>query len=116
MSDETLPPCPTPCDDDCELNPDGCHESHIPDHGNKRGHQPHGCLEIRRAIAAAVAAEQERAEAEHAEYLSRLTQEMDATLRDERDRIIALAERCYATCQDQNGDSYPFADAIREQQ
>src|ERR1700733_14064718 len=59
--------------------------------------------------------ERERAEAEHSEYLSQLTHEMDATLRAERDRIIVLAERCGATCQDQNGDSMPFADAIREQ-
>lgn len=27
-------PCPTPCDEDCELNPGGCHERHAyrPDH------------------------------------------------------------------------------------
>lgn len=82
---------------------DGRSYHQVPDH------------QVRRLIAGAVAAERERAEDEHAEYLSRLTQEMDATLRAERDRIIALAERCYATCQDQNGDSMPFADAIREQ-
>jgi hypothetical protein len=49
VTDLTLPPCPTPCDDDCELNPGGCHEEHeVPSH---RGHQPHGCHEIRVAMA-----------------------------------------------------------------
>ena len=60
MSD--LPQCPTPCDDDCELRPDGCHEEHqVP---WKRGHQPYGCQDIRVAIGAAAAraaaAERER--------------------------------------------------------
>lgn len=54
----SLPPCPTPCDDDCELGPDGCHESHqMP---WKRGHQPWACEDIQRAIGATVAAERER--------------------------------------------------------
>ena len=26
----SLPGCPTPCDDDCELNPDGCHSPTAP--------------------------------------------------------------------------------------
>jgi hypothetical protein len=68
VTDLTLPPCPTPCDDDCELNPDGCHESHeVPSH---RGHQPHGCHEIRVAIAGWVAVERER--------IARLAEKVDA--------------------------------------
>ena len=51
MNDLTLPPCPTPCDDDCELGPDGCHESHQPDHGTKRTHQPWACHDLRVAMA-----------------------------------------------------------------
>ena len=47
MTDLTLPPCPTPCDPDCDAD---CHEAHqVP---SRRGHQPHGCEEIRRAILA----------------------------------------------------------------
>lgn len=34
-------PCPTGCDDDCELNPDGCHEWHaVP---SRRDHDPEQC-------------------------------------------------------------------------
>ena len=58
--------CPTPCDEDCELRPGGCHESHLPAY--KRGHQPHGCDDIRLAIDAAVAAERERWRAALAEH------------------------------------------------
>lgn len=50
--------CTTPCDDDCELRPDGCHESHQPTW--KRVHQPSACASIRAAIGAAAAAERER--------------------------------------------------------
>jgi hypothetical protein len=47
--------CPSPCDDDCELRPDGCHEEHdVPSHW---AHNPFQCSEIRLAIAAAVVAE-----------------------------------------------------------
>ncbi len=50
--------CITPCDDDCELQPDGCHELHqIP---RKRTHLPQFCADIRAAIGAAAAAERER--------------------------------------------------------
>lgn len=85
--DETLPPCPTPCDDDCELDPDGCHESHqVP---WKRVHQPEGCQEIRHAIAAAVAAE--------------------------RERIAKLADEHEAVWDDSNGHTMYFAPLIREQ-
>jgi hypothetical protein len=50
--------CPSPCDEDCELRPDGCHEEHdVPSH---RAHNPFQCSEIRLAIAAAVTAERER--------------------------------------------------------
>jgi hypothetical protein len=45
-----LPPCPTSCDADCTAP---CHEIHTVNI-HKRGHQPHGCEDIRRAIAAAV--------------------------------------------------------------
>ena len=45
----SLPPCPTPCDPDCEAE---CHEVHNVTY--KRGHQPHGCLEVREAIATTV--------------------------------------------------------------
>ncbi len=58
----SLAGCPTPCDDDCELNPDGCHESHQPTW--KRWHDPGwSCGEVQRAIAEAVSAERDRAEA-----------------------------------------------------
>ena len=51
-------PCPTPCDEDCELRPDGCHESHnVPSH---RSHSPIECEELRLGIARAVAAERDR--------------------------------------------------------
>jgi hypothetical protein len=60
--------CPSPCDDDCELRPDGCHEEHdVPSH---RAHNPFQCSEIRLAIAAAITAEREHAakvEADRAE-------------------------------------------------
>ena len=50
--------CITPCDDDCELQPDGCHELHqIP---RRQTHRPQFCADIRAAIGAAVAAERER--------------------------------------------------------
>jgi hypothetical protein len=49
MTDLTLPPCPTACDDDCELNPDGCHESHQVDY--KRTHQPWACHDLRVTMA-----------------------------------------------------------------
>jgi hypothetical protein len=54
--------CPTPCDDDCELRPDGCHEEHQPKY--MRGHQPYGCQDIRQVIGARVLAERERLYAE----------------------------------------------------
>jgi hypothetical protein len=51
--------CPTLCDPDCELNPDGCHQSHIPVH--MRWHDPGwSCGEVQRAIAEAVSAERDR--------------------------------------------------------
>jgi len=34
-------PCPTGCDPDCELNPDGCHERH--EVTQARDHDPDGC-------------------------------------------------------------------------
>jgi hypothetical protein len=52
--------CITPCDDDCELRPDGCHEEHQPNHGDKRPHQPWACKDIRAAIGAATEDERER--------------------------------------------------------
>lgn len=55
MSDFPLPPCPTPCDPDCDAE---CHEEHLLLW--KRGHQPHGCHEIRVAIAGWVTVERER--------------------------------------------------------
>ena len=61
----SLPGCPTPCDDDCELNPDGCHQSHEPVH--KRWHDPGwSCQMVQQAIAEAVSAERARAEAAEA--------------------------------------------------
>ena len=52
---DTLPPCPTPCEADCGAQ---CHEAHAV--ASKRGHQPHGCHEIRVAIAGWVMAERTR--------------------------------------------------------
>lgn len=48
---ERTPSCPTPCDPDCELGADGCHEEHQPKW--KRGHQPWACQAIREVVAAA---------------------------------------------------------------
>jgi hypothetical protein len=43
--------CPTPCDDDCEVGPRGCHEVHdVPSH---RSHDPEECNRGRRPYAPA---------------------------------------------------------------
>jgi len=58
----SLAGCPTPCDAGCELNPDGCHQSHDPVH--MRWHDPGwSCEMVQQAIAEAVSAEREHAEA-----------------------------------------------------
>lgn len=130
----TLPPCPTPCDADCELGADGCHEAHeVPSH---RGHQPHGCLDIRRAIAEAVKAERERLlggpvtriepDPDQPGY-NRGVFDFDAAVAQavarERERIRKLAETAQAVyleaCDDKpycaHGDhTMPFAELIRE--
>lgn len=70
--------CITPCDGDCELQPDGCHEERTPNHGGKRPHQPWACQEIRAAIGAAVEAERERCMPLTVERIN----ELEAALRD----------------------------------
>jgi hypothetical protein len=92
----TLPPCPTLCDADCEAE---CHEVHVPDHGNKRGHQPHGCQDIREAIAAAIADstyDPDIVVAAPPEQEIRVVPEatVAAAVTAERERIIALATEC----------------------
>lgn len=93
MTTPALPPCPTPCDPDCDAE---CHEVHVPDHGNKRVHQPHGCHEIRVAIAGWVTVERER--------IAQLAERVDAF-------YDAPCPDGVAGCVHQDS---PFADLIRE--
>ena len=41
-------PCQTQCDEDCELNPGGCHERHVPTH--MRLHDADECESRRAAL------------------------------------------------------------------
>jgi len=83
-----LPQCPTPCDDDCELRPDGCHEEHqVP---GKRGHQPHGCQDIRVAIGAAAA---RAAAAEREQAVRQALENERQRMREPVAVITAWAER-----------------------
>jgi hypothetical protein len=93
---DTHPPCPTPCDADCEA---GCHEVHAEPH--KRGHQPHGCHEIRVAIAGWVTVERER--------IRYLAVEHSATY-DERSPCDCGRVDCTALIRSR----VPFADLITE--
>lgn len=112
----TLPPCPTLCDPDCEAE---CHEVHVPDHGNKRTHQPWACQGIREAIlATATAIAQSLADPAAVEameevsrkvmlaginevadeVMGRRLRELESAVRtSERKRITALAETFNAT-------------------
>lgn len=91
--------CPSPCDDDCELRPDGCHEEHdVPSH---RAHNPFQCSEIRLAIAAAVAAERERL---HIAVLA---------MRDQADDLSSSPAASIEVAEDEAAESHAY-DSVLE--
>ena len=98
--EDEAPPgtCPTPCDPDCDA---GCHESHKPVH--RRWHDPGwSCGEVRRAIAGAVSAGRDAAEARIADLENTIRQAtmMAESMLDAGEISVACARRLLSTLGD----------------